>query len=68
MTIQLNSEYHHQMKEYIDRLSLEIDKEFVFNDIRDANMTLLNRLQKLKNGTSYKKDKHKNKSKNQDWG
>lgn len=68
VTIQLNSEYHHQMKEYIDRLSLEIDKEFVFNDIRDANMTLLNRLQKLKNGTSYKKDKHKNKSKNQDWG
>lgn len=66
--IQLNSEYHHQMKTYIDRLTLEVEQEFVLDDIREANMTLLNRLQKLKNGTSYKKDKHKNKSKNQDWG
>ncbi|CAA6809721.1 MAG: Unknown protein [uncultured Sulfurovum sp.] len=66
--IQLNSEYHHQMKTYIDRLSLEVEQEFILDDIREANMTLLNRLQKLKNGTSYKKDKHKNKSKNQDWG
>ena len=66
--IQLNSEYHHQMKAYIDRLTVEIENEFVLNDTRDANMTLLNRLQKLKNGTSYKKDKHKHKSKNQDWG
>jgi len=59
VAIQLNSEYHHQMKAYIDRLTLEVAQEFVLDDIRDANMTLLNRLQKLKNGTSYKKDKHK---------
>jgi len=31
-------------------------------------MSNLNRLQKLKNGTSYKKDKHKSKSQNEDWG
>ena len=68
VAIQLNSEYHQQMKSYIDRLTLEINSEFILDDIRDANMTLLNRLQKLKNGTSYKKDKHKHKSKNQDWG
>ena len=68
VAIQLNSEYHHQMKAYIDRLTLEVAQEFVLDDIRDANMTLLNRLQKLKNGTSYKKDKHKHSSKNQDWG
>jgi len=66
--IQLNSEYHQQMKAYIERLSAEVAQEFVLDDIRDANMTLLNRLQKLKNGTSYKKDKHKHSSKNQDWG
>ena len=66
--IQLHSEYHHQMKSYIERLSFEVEKEFVLDDIREANMTLLNRLQKLKNGTSYKKDKHRNESKNQDWG
>ena len=66
--IQLNSEYHHQMKAYIERLTLEVTSEFILDDIREANMTLLNRLQKLKNGTSYKKDKHKHKSRNQDWG
>lgn len=66
--IQLNSEYHHQMKAYIEQLTLEVEKEFILDDIREANMTLLNRLQKLKNGTSYKKDKHRNESKNQDWG
>lgn len=66
--VQLTSEYHHQMKNYIDQLSLETQKEFVLNDIREANMTLLNRLQKLKNGTSYKKEKHKNKNQDQDWG
>ena len=66
--IQLNSEYHHQMKAYIERLQLEIQSEFKLDDIREANMTLLNRLQKLKNGNSYKKEKHKHKSQNQDWG
>jgi len=67
--IKLNSEYHQQMKSYIERLKIEITHEdFDLEDIREANMTLLNRLQKLKNGTSYKKDKHKHKSRNQDWG
>ena len=68
VAIQLNSEYHHQMKSYIERLHNEVQSEFKLNDIRDANMTLLNRLQKLKNGTSYKKDKHRYKEKDQDWG
>ena len=66
--IQLNSEYHQQMKAYIERLYNEVQSEFKLDDIRDVNMTHLNRLQKLKNGTSYKKDKHKYKEKNQDWG
>ncbi len=66
--IRLDSEYHHQLKAYIEKLYQETLHEFKLNDIREANMTLLNRLQKLKNGSSYKKDKHKYKSKNQDWG
>ncbi len=66
--IQLNSEYHQQMKDYIERLDNELKDEFKLDDMREANMTLLNRLQKLKNGTSYKKDKHRYKEKNQDWG
>jgi len=68
VSIQLNSEYHQQMKSYIERLTQEIEIEFILDDIREANMTLLNRLQKLKNGSSYKKDKHKHKNQNQDWG
>jgi hypothetical protein len=66
--IQLSSEYHHQMKSYIEKLHLECQYEFNLDDIREANMSHLNRLQKLKNNNSYKKDKHKNESHNQDWG
>jgi len=71
--IHLDSEYHQQLKAYITRLygatCLEDDfTDKVFDDIRDAEMSNLNRLQKLKNGTSYKKDKHKAKHKNEDWG
>jgi 5'-deoxynucleotidase YfbR-like HD superfamily hydrolase len=66
--IRLDSEYHHQLKAYIEKLYNESQHEFKLDDIRSANMSSLNRLQKLKNGTSYKKDKHKHKSKDQDWG
>ena len=71
--VQLDSEYHQQLKAYIIRLYTSItqkdtftDKEFL--DIKEAEMSNLNRLQKLKNSTSYKKDKHKSKRQNEDWG
>ena len=71
--VHLESEYHQQLKEYIVRIhtstclvNVFTDKEF--SDMRDAEMSNLNRLQKLKNGTSYKKDKHKSKRQNEDWG
>ena len=71
--VHLESEYHQQLKEYIARIHARIclvevftDKEL--SDIREAEMSNLNRLQKLKNGTSYKKDKHKSKRQNEDWG
>ena len=71
--IHLDSEYHQQMKVYIERLyqqtcSLETFSDKDFANIREAEMSNLNRLQKLKNATSYKKDKHKDKHKNEDWG
>ena len=71
--VQLDSEYHRQLKAYITRLHKDtcFNESFtdkVFDDIRDAEMSNLNRLQKLKNGTSYKKDKHKSKRQNEDWG
>lgn len=71
--VQLDSEYHQQLKTYIIRLHratclIEVFTDKMFDDIRDAEMSNLNRLQKLKNGTSYKKDKHKSKRQNEDWG
>ena len=71
--VQLDSEYHQQLKEYIERVyrqtcCVEDFSDKAFNDLRDAEMSNLNRLQKLKNGTSYKKDKHKAKRANEDWG
>ncbi|MCD6211408.1 MAG: hypothetical protein J7J02_00365 [Sulfurovum sp.] len=71
--VHLDSEYHQQLKMYIERLyqqtcSVELFCDKSFNDIREAEMSNLNRLQKLKNATSYKKDKHKDKHKNEDWG
>lgn len=71
--IHLDSEYLQQLREYILRLyaqtcEAEIFTEEDFDAIRDPEMSNLNRLQKLKNGTSYKKEKHKSKSQNQDWG
>jgi len=71
--VQLESEYHQQLKEYITRLYQQTCLAKVFtdenlSDIREAEMSNLNRLQKLKNGTSYKKDKHKSKRQNEDWG
>jgi len=71
--IHLDSEYHQQLKTYIVRLygqtcETETFSDKIFSDIREAEMSNLNRLQKLKNGTSYKKDKHKDRHKNEDWG
>ena len=71
--IQLDSEYHQGLKAYIERLfhqtcECETFDEKALTDIREAEMSNLNRLQKLKNGASYKKEKHKSKHKNEDWG
>lgn len=68
----LDSEYHQQLKAYIERLytqtctSQDLDDKKL-DDIREAEMSNLNRLQKLKNGTSYKKDKHKAKRQHEEW-
>jgi len=69
-SIRLDSEYLQETKSYVDRLYLQTkeitDKEF--EDIRAAEMSNLNRLQKLKKRTSYKKDKHRHGERDQDWG
>ncbi|MFT7880205.1 MAG: hypothetical protein ABXS91_07425 [Sulfurimonas sp.] len=71
--IHLDSEYHRELKVYINRLYQQtcLNENFgesEFSDIREAEMSNLNRLQKMKNSVSYKKDKHKLKHDHEDWG
>lgn len=72
-SVRLDSEYHCQIEIYIDRLYsetvLSTDLEDGYLDtIREAEMSNLNRLQKMKNSNTYKKEKHKGQGKNEDWG
>jgi len=68
--IRLDSEYLQQIKSYIDLLYANTQELTAkqFDDIKSAEMSNLNRLQKLKNRASYKKDKHKHGERDQDWG
>ncbi len=71
--VHLDSEYHRELKEYIERVYqqtclADFFSDKTLDDMRDAEMTNLNRLQKLKNAISYKKDKHKLQHENEDWG
>lgn len=73
VAIPLDSEYLRRLQEYIDRLYVQTCKNAAFDndtleDIREAEMSNLNRLQKMKNGVSYKKEKHKTKYRHEDWG
>jgi len=66
-TIHLNLGYYKELQTYIDALYLRLiqDKDLSderFEEIREAEMSNLNRLQKLKNSSSYKKSKHKKKT------
>ncbi len=69
-SIRLDSEYLQETKSYIDRLYFQTkeitDKQL--EDIKAAEMSNLNRLQKLKKRTTYKKDKHRHGERDQDWG
>lgn len=72
-SIPLDLEYYKELEKYFERLYHQIIHDETFNDaalhdIREAEMSQLNRLQKLKNSTSYKKEKHKSKIKSEDWG
>ena len=69
-SIRLDSAYLQETQSYIDRLYLQTQKisDKAFQDIKAAEMSNLNRLQKLKQKSNYKKDKHRHKDRNQDWG
>ena len=61
----LDNEYYNKLKEYIEVLFAKLQTDGFdaasFADIRESELTNLNRLQKLKNQSSYKKEKHRTK-------
>lgn len=50
--------YHIEMKNYIEEVAWLFRGSRDIDSFRDNQMTRLNRLQKLKNATKYKKEKH----------
>ena len=68
----MDSEYMRQAQAYVERLYSDTlaegfgDEQYA--DIREAEMSNLNRLQKLKNKTTYKKEKHRHGERDWDWG
>ena len=68
--IRLDSEYLQETKNYIDRLYAQTQEitDNALADIKAAEMSNLNRLQKLKKRSNYKKEKHRHGERDQDWG
>ena len=57
-TAYLYAIYHIEMKNYIEEVASLCRGLRDIDSVRDTQMTRLNRLQKLKNATKYKKEKH----------
>ncbi len=60
--VYLDAEYHMEMRKHIEKLENTLQADFDLEKIREVQMTQLNRLQKLKNKTNYKKDKYRKRS------
>ncbi len=57
--VHLNAEYHTQMKAHIETLGNTLQGNFDLEKMRAVQMTQLNRLQKLKKESSFRKEKYK---------
>jgi hypothetical protein len=61
--IRFDGEYHKKLKEYIIGIGQKIENiqfdDIILDEMRDIEMSNLNRLQKMKNNNNYKKEKHK---------
>lgn len=56
--VELYSNYHREMRNYIDEVAKMMESDREVDEQRDNQMTRLNRIQKIKNMMKYKKDKH----------
>ena len=70
-SIRLDSEYLRESEAYYRRFFSAIDHDDFsqqhLQEIREAEMSNLNRLQKMKNRSSYRKEKHREKAKSDGW-
>ncbi len=70
-SIRLDSEYLRESEAYYRRFLSEIDRDDFsqqdLQEIREAEMSNLNRLQKMKNRSSYRKEKHRERVKSDGW-
>jgi len=57
----LDEKYYREMSKYIESLNNTLKGNFELDKVRAINMTKLNRIQKIKNETGYKKKKHQEK-------
>ncbi|MBD3843906.1 MAG: hypothetical protein IE909_18920 [Campylobacterales bacterium] len=61
--IRFDGEYQKKLKDYITQIGQKIQNskfdDIIFDEMRDIEMSNLNRLQKMKNNNNYKKDKHR---------
>lgn len=55
---QLYAIYHREMRQYVDQVANIFRSDWDLSGIADDHMSRLNRLQKLKNASKYKKEKH----------
>lgn len=55
--VPLDTEYYREMRKYIEKLSSTLMTQVDIDTIRGTNMTQLNRIQKIKNKTDYKREK-----------
>jgi len=60
--VTLSAEYHREMQIYIELLAQTLATDIDLEIIRWPNMTKLNRLQKIKNNTWYKRKKRNKKN------
>lgn len=58
--VYLDTEYHKKTWEYIELLANRLQWSYDLDELRSKQMTELNRLQKLKNVTNYKRRKKMN--------
>jgi len=70
-SIRLDSEYLRESEAYYRRFLSEVDRDDFsqqdLQEIREAEMSNLNRLQKMKNRGSYRKEKHRERVKSDGW-